>query len=136
MNKIRALGGGNIHDHNDLKRSETRGLDAESSSRSEPPAQGRPARGGQPRASSCKKGLGADELNFAEFPLAVFSRRLGASQKTVEFEDDVYDEGAKQSVRRRLVISGSDRYGLPTPADTDVLLVLIQLTKHRSNFEA
>src|SRR5712692_7637839 len=83
-----------------------------------------------------KKGVGADELNLAEFPLSAFSRRLNSSQKTLEFEDEVFDEGAKRSVRRRLVISGSDRYGLPTPVDTDVLLVLIQLTKQRSNFEA
>ena len=34
------------------------------------------------------------------------------------------------------MISGSDRFGLPTPVDTDVLLVLIQLTKERSNFDA
>jgi hypothetical protein len=72
---------------------------------------------------------------LAEFPLAVFSRRLDNSEKTVEFEDDIFDEGAKRSVRRRLVISGSDRFGLPTPLDTDVLLVLIQLTKQRTNFE-
>src|SRR5438132_6173448 len=88
------------------------------------------------RSLTAKKGLGADELNLAEFPLAVFSRRLNSSQKTLEFEDEVFDEGAKRSVRRRLVISGSDRFGLPTPVDTDVLLVLIQLTKQRSNFEA
>src|SRR5207244_6166893 len=61
---------------------------------------------------------------------------LVPNQKTVEFEDELFDEGTNQDVRRRLVISGSDRYGLPTPADTDVLLVLIQLTKQRSNFEA
>jgi hypothetical protein len=88
-----------------------------------------------PRSVIATKGLGADELNLAEFPLAVFSRRLDNSQKTVEFEDDIFDEGAKRSVRRRLVISGSDRFGLPTPLDTDVLLVLIQLTKQRTNFE-
>src|SRR5260370_240101 len=76
-----------------------------------------------------KKRLGADEMNLAEFP-----RRLDPSQKTIEFEDEIFDEGAKRAVRRRLVISGSDRFGLPTPQDTDVLLVLIQLTKQRTNF--
>src|SRR5712692_9542069 len=91
---------------------------------------------GVPRSVMAKKGLGADEMNLAEFPLAVFSRRLDDSRNTVEFEDEKFDEGAKRSVRRRLVISGSDRFGLPTPLDTDVLLVLIQLTKQRSNFEA
>jgi hypothetical protein len=78
--------------------------------------------------------LGADELNLAEFPLALISRRVAAGQKTLEFEDEVFDQGAGRSVRRRLVISGSDRFGLPTPADSDVLLVLMQLTKQQSNF--
>src|SRR5262249_5273094 len=72
--------------------------------------------------------------NLAEFPLAAFSRRLDPSQKTIEFEDEVFDESAKRNVRRRLVISGSDRFGLPTPQDMDVLLVLILLTKQRTNF--
>lgn len=86
-------------------------------------------------AEQSSQSLGADELNLAEFPLAVFSRRQTTGQKTLEFEDEVFDEGANRTVRRRLVISGSDRFGLPTPADSDVLLVLIQLTKQRSNFE-
>jgi hypothetical protein len=98
--------------------------------------EGRQKKPGALHSLTTKKGLGADELNLAEFPLAVFSRRLSSSQKTLEFEDEVFDEGAKRSVRRRLVISGSDRFGLPTPVDSDVLLVLIQLTKQRSNFEA
>jgi hypothetical protein len=79
--------------------------------------------------------LGADELNLAEFPLAVFSHRIDPSRKTAEFEDEIFDEGSKRTVRRRLVISGSDRFGLPMSQDTDVLLVLIQLTKQRTNFE-
>ena len=95
---------------------------------------------GEPLAVSkhsiVKTRLGADELNLAEFPLAVFSHRVEPNQKTVEFEDEIYDEGAKRSVKRRLVISGSDRFGLPSPLDTDVLLVLIQLSKQRTNFES
>jgi hypothetical protein len=83
-----------------------------------------------------RKAHGADELNLAEFPLAVFSRRRFSGQKTLAFEDEVFDHGAKRTVQRRLVISGSDRLGLPTPADVDVLLVLIQLSKQRGNFQA
>jgi hypothetical protein len=92
----------------------------------------------RPRGSPflSRKAHGADELNLAEFPLAVFSRRRSFGQKTLAFEDEVFDDGAKRTVQRRLVISGSDRLGLPTPADVDVLLVLIQLAKQRGNFEA
>src|SRR5712692_7583752 len=111
-------------------------LDDDSISREVGLEEGQRIKPGALHSSTAKKGVGADELNLAEFPLAVFSRRLNSSQKTLDFEDEVFDEGAKRSVRRRLVISGSDRFGLPTPVDTDVLLVLIQLTKQRSNFEA
>jgi hypothetical protein len=92
----------------------------------------------RPRGSPyfSRKAHGADELNLAEFPLAVFSRRRSSGQKTLAFEDQVFDDGSKRTVQRRLVISGSDRLGLPTPADVDVLLVLIQFSKQRDNFEA
>src|SRR6266852_4524175 len=121
---------------NDPKEDHQQQLVDDSVSREAGLKEGRQEKPGALHSLPTKKGLGADELNLAEFPLAVFSRQLSSSQKTLEFEDEVFDEGAKRSVRRRLVISGSDRFGLPTPVDSDVLLVLIQLTKQRSNFEA
>lgn len=79
-------------------------------------------------------GVGTDELNLAEFPLAVLSKSNPEGLKTLVFEDDIFDEGAKQRVRRKLVVSGSDAFGLPTPADSDVLLVLMWLTERRNQF--
>jgi hypothetical protein len=134
--EIKGLSAGNKDDQNDLKRSSKGKCDDGSDDREIESVQRRLEIQGASHPPSVKKALGADELNLAEFPLVVLSRRLGPGQKTVEFQDDVFDEGAKRNVHRRLVISGSDRFGLPTPADTDVLLVLIQLTKQRSNFEA
>jgi hypothetical protein len=83
---------------------------------------------GVPSGQQPRGGIGSDELNLAEFPLATFDRRVNPKQKTLVFEDDIFDEGARQRVHRKLVISASDAFGLPTPADADVLLVLLWLT--------
>ncbi len=94
----------------------------------------RPA--GKPAASVKTQELwvGVDELNFAEFPLAAIAGDSASGQKTLVFEDDIHDREAKTCVHRKLVISASDLYGLPTPRDSDVLLVLIELTKSVSGF--
>lgn len=70
-----------------------------------------------------------DELNLAEFPLALISDRVPAGLKTLVFEDSIRDQGTGEVVTRRLTISASDRYGLPTPADDDVIVALVYLTK-------
>ncbi len=77
---------------------------------------------------------GRDELNLAEFPLAAIANRVPQGQKTLSFEDQIWDEGAKQKVSRKLTISGSDQFGVPTARDNDVLLALIHLTKCRTAF--
>lgn len=75
---------------------------------------------------------GRDELNLAEFPLCTLAHRLRPDQKTLQFEDRVWDDRHCASVPRQLTITGSDAYGLPTALDDEVLLGLIQLTKLRS----
>src|SRR3954471_19290365 len=78
--------------------------------------------------------LGRDEMNFAEFPLALLTDRAPSDLKTLEAEDQIYDERKGQLVSRKLTITSSDKYGLTTPKDEDVLLALIQLTKEANNF--
>jgi hypothetical protein len=70
-----------------------------------------------------------DELNFAEFPLAAISDRLQPDQKTLVFEDKIYDVSRKEMISRQLTITASDQYGLPTAHDDEVILGLIQLSK-------
>ena len=70
-----------------------------------------------------------DELNLAEFPLAAISDRFLDGTKTVELEDSVFDREQNKYLPRRLTLSGSDRYGLPTSKDDDVLLACIQLSR-------
>lgn len=72
---------------------------------------------------------GRDELNLAEFPIAILASRPDKNLKTVQFEDRVWDKGSQVYVPRRLTISASDRYGLPTALDDELVLGLIQLTR-------
>lgn len=67
---------------------------------------------------------GRDEMNLAEFPLALLADRAPKGQKTLHYA----------SPHGTLTITGSDAYGLPTAGDTDVLVGLIQLTRLRNNF--
>lgn len=72
-----------------------------------------------------------DEMNFAEFPLASMSDVVGGGQKTLVFGDTITDQSTNQKVARKLTITGSDEYGLPTHMDDQVILGLMQLTAKR-----
>src|SRR4051812_33206568 len=68
--------------------------------------------------------VGRDEMNLAEFPITLLTDRVPDGLKTVEFK----------AGGGTLVVVGSEDYGLPTAADADVIVGLIQLTKIRNNF--
>lgn len=72
---------------------------------------------------------GKDELNLAEFPLCSLADRLASGQKTMVYEDRIWDANRAEMITRKLTITGSDEYGLPTAHDDEVLLGLIQLSK-------
>jgi hypothetical protein len=75
------------------------------------------------------KGMGRDEMNLVEFPLAMLADRVPLGCKTLVFEDRIWDKSQRQHVARRLTISASDKFGLPTALDDDVILGLVQLSK-------
>jgi hypothetical protein len=77
---------------------------------------------------------GRDELNLAEFPLATIADRVPEGQKTLMFEDEICDRESGELIPRKLTITGSDQYGLPTALDDEVILGLVQLTNLQSNF--
>lgn len=77
---------------------------------------------------------GKDEMNFAEFPIALLTDKVPKNQKIIKFEDQIYDEKRKKIVTRRRIIEGSEEYGLPTATDDLVILALIQLTKLKGDF--
>ena len=43
---------------------------------------------------------GKDEMNLAEFPLCALAHRLRPEQKTLRFEDRVWDERRRQTITR------------------------------------
>jgi hypothetical protein len=77
---------------------------------------------------------GRDEMNIAEFPIALLSDRAPRGTKTVEYQDTIWDQHSGQPVTRKLVVQGTDRLGLPTAKDDEVMLGLIQITRLKNNF--
>ena len=53
--------------------------------------------------------------------------------KTFHFEDRIWDKGRECWVPRRLTISASDEYGLPTALDDELVLGLIQLAREEES---
>ena len=68
-----------------------------------------------------------DEMNLAEFPLTVLSKRADPSVKTLEFSDTVKGKNG-DVINRKWIITGADKFGLPTSSDDEVLLGLLKLT--------
>jgi hypothetical protein len=68
--------------------------------------------------------VGKDEMNLAEFPIAILTNRAPEGVKTLRYRDH----------RGQLTVTGSDALGLPTAIDADVIVALIELTKKRNNF--
>ena len=74
-------------------------------------------------------------MNLAEFPIACLSSRPDKTLKTLQFEDRIWDRSRSAWTVRRLTISASEKYGLPTALDDEVILGLIQLTRE-TDFES
>jgi len=82
-------------------------------------------KGAEPgRKSHCK-----DEMNLAEFPLAVIGKRPPKGIKTLSFEDEITDPSTGEKVKRQWTVTGSDLLGLPTSVDEEVLVGCLKLTK-------
>ena len=79
--------------------------------------------------SVCEMDAGKDELNLADFPFAALSDRVPLEQKSLVFEDIGWDKLSKEMVVKKVTISPSVDYGLPTARDEDVILGLIQFSK-------
>ncbi len=72
---------------------------------------------------------GKDELNLAEFPLSAIADRHDPEQKTMVFEDRIWDRSRGDNITRKLLITAADEYGLPTALDDEVILGLVQLSR-------
>jgi hypothetical protein len=74
-----------------------------------------------------------DELNLAEFPIAALTDRVPDGQLSMVFED-ILEQRDGPPIVRRLTVLGTHKHGLPTAADDEVMVGLIQLTKRRNGF--
>lgn len=80
-----------------------------------------------PPKSRVKVDFARDEMNLAEFPLAVLSTRVNPKVKTLEFRDSQRLRDG-EVIEREWIITGADKFGLPTSTDDDVLLGLMRLS--------
>jgi hypothetical protein len=74
-----------------------------------------------------KRVISRDEMNLSEFPLTVLSTRANSSIKTLEFSDKIRTKTG-DTINRSWIITGADKFGLPTSSDDEVLLGLLKLT--------
>jgi hypothetical protein len=82
---------------------------------------------------------GRDEMNLADFPISVLQRQQpsdanGQKLDTIVYESSRLDPGTRQRVSQRVTLQSSSRDGLPTPADEHVILALLYVAKHGTNF--
>jgi hypothetical protein len=82
---------------------------------------------------------GRDELNLADFPISILQTQqpkdgTGRKLDTVVYNASRYDSQIRQRVPQRITLTTSSQYGLPTPADEDVILSLLCLGKKADNF--
>ena len=73
-----------------------------------------------------------DEMNLVEFPFILLSKR-NEDQKTIEFTDWTMANG--ESAKREWIVTGSDKYGLPTASDEELYIALMKVSKD-TNFQS
>lgn len=71
--------------------------------------------------------ISRDEMNLVEFPISVLSKRVDPNLKTLEFTDYISSKNGEK-VERKWIITGADKFGLPTSSDDEVLLGLLKLS--------
>lgn len=74
-----------------------------------------------------RRKVSRDEMNLAEFPLAILSTRADPNIKTLEFKDSIRGKNG-EVIERSWIITGADKFGLPTASDDEVLLGLLKLS--------
>jgi hypothetical protein len=77
--------------------------------------------------------LGRDEMNLAEFPIALLTDRVPKNQQEAIYQDEIHDERSGLTLTRKLTITAGN-HGLTTALDDEIILSLIQLTKKKNNF--
>lgn len=76
-----------------------------------------------------------DELNLAEFPLGFLSDRAPPGVRTRILEDKKWDAATKKHFKRRLIVTASDAFGLPTQGDNEILMALFRIAELYNQFQ-
>lgn len=71
---------------------------------------------------------GRDEMNLAEFPIALLAKRPSSKMKTFTVSDTITGKDGKE-ITRKWTVTGSDAFGLPTSTDDEVIVALLYFTK-------
>lgn len=71
--------------------------------------------------------IGRDELNLAEFPIAVVAESAQPGQLTLEFSDTINDRASGDLIDRRVTVHGTEEWGLPAAQDDDIMIGLLQI---------
>src|SRR5215510_1989496 len=75
--------------------------------------------------------IGKDEMNLAEYPFSLLTHRIPPNRKTYSLTQHIIDSQGR-TVKQTWSVLGSDKYGLPTPYDDDVILALLYCYKDQS----
>ncbi len=71
---------------------------------------------------------GKDEMNLANFPIAVLSKQVPGGKRALKFQDTIRGQDGRL-VKRTWLIQGGSEVGLPTHIDEDVYVALMELTQ-------
>jgi len=74
--------------------------------------------------------VGRDEMNLAEFPFALLSKRVPSGVSEIRFSDAIRGPSGVL-VERRWTVTGSPKHGLPVAADEPVYVALMEATKEQ-----
>src|SRR5437588_7168288 len=82
---------------------------------------------------------GRDEMNLADFPISILQRQqpsdaAGRKLDSIVYESSRLDARTRQRVTQRVTLTTQTQAGLPTPADEHVILALLWVAKHSTNF--
>jgi len=69
--------------------------------------------------------LSKDEMNLAEYPITLLSRRPPKGTKTIEYTDWISIEGEKKPLK--WIVTGSDKFGLPVGGDQDLYVGIMEV---------
>jgi len=78
--------------------------------------------------------IGKDEMNLAEFPIALLSERNLKARKTIKRQRNIVTPDGRE-LKQEWIVTGSDEYGLPLAQDDDVLMSILEAGA-KSDFES